>query len=195
MELFLLISLLVVALLLIGIILIQQGKGAEMGASFGAGGSNTLFGAPGAGNFLTKSTTILAILFFVIALSISWVKKNAADEVGIADEAAKLNQAASETTNEPSVNAIPTETNSTATEIPTEVVETISTEIPTGEEVKAAVKAEADKAAESVEQKVEDIKKDVEAKADEVKTDAEKKLEEAKKKAEEEIKEKTDGDK
>ncbi|NVJ64973.1 MAG: preprotein translocase subunit SecG [Gammaproteobacteria bacterium] len=191
MELFLLISLLIVALLLIGIILIQQGKGAEMGASFGAGASNTLFGAPGAGNFLTKSTTILAILFFVIALSISWIKKRTSDEAGIADEAAKLNQTTTEVSTEPSLNAIPAEVDNTATEIPTQAVETISTEIPTGEEVKAA----ADKAVDTVEQKAEEAKKDLADKATEVKTDAEKKLEEAKKKAEEEIKEKTDGDK
>lgn len=196
MELFLLISLLIVALLLIGIILIQQGKGAEMGASFGSGASNTMFGAPGAGNFLTKSTTILAILFFVIALGISYVKKNTSEEAGIADEAAKLNQAATEATTEPGMSAIPTEAVETInTEIPTEAVETISTEIPTADDAKNAakdaVKAEADKAADSVEKKVEDIKKDATKAVDSAKTDAEKKLEEAKKKAEEEVKKAT----
>jgi preprotein translocase subunit SecG len=64
---------LVVAIALVGIILLQQGKGAEMGASFGAGGANTVFGAAGSGNALTKATTILAILFFGIALSISYI--------------------------------------------------------------------------------------------------------------------------
>lgn len=64
---------LVVAIALVGIILIQQGKGAEMGASFGAGGANTVFGAAGSGNALTKTTTILAILFFGIALAISYL--------------------------------------------------------------------------------------------------------------------------
>lgn len=64
---------LVVSIALVGIILLQQGKGAEMGASFGAGGANTVFGAAGSGNVLTKTTTILAILFFAIALSISYL--------------------------------------------------------------------------------------------------------------------------
>jgi len=64
---------LVVAIVLVGIILLQQGKGAEMGASFGAGGANTVFGAAGSGNALTKATTILAILFFAIALGISYL--------------------------------------------------------------------------------------------------------------------------
>ncbi|WP_196138786.1 preprotein translocase subunit SecG [Aliikangiella sp. G2MR2-5] len=72
MEIILIIYL-VVSIALIGIILLQQGKGAEMGASFGAGGANTVFGAAGSGNVLTKTTTILAILFFAIALGISYM--------------------------------------------------------------------------------------------------------------------------
>ncbi|MEP4889668.1 MAG: preprotein translocase subunit SecG [Aliiglaciecola sp.] len=59
---------LVVALMLIGMVLIQQGKGADMGASFGGGGSNTVFGSSGSGNFMTRTTAILATLFFVISL-------------------------------------------------------------------------------------------------------------------------------
>jgi preprotein translocase subunit SecG len=64
----LLIVYLLVALFLIFLILIQQGKGADMGASFGAGSSNTLFGASGSGNFLTKTTTTLATGFFIISI-------------------------------------------------------------------------------------------------------------------------------
>ena len=59
---------LIVALCLIGLVLIQQGKGADMGASFGAGSSATIFGSSGSGNFLTKATTWLAVAFFVISL-------------------------------------------------------------------------------------------------------------------------------
>ena len=58
----------IVALCLIGLVLIQQGKGADMGASFGAGSSATVFGSGGSGNFLTKATTWLAVAFFVISL-------------------------------------------------------------------------------------------------------------------------------
>jgi preprotein translocase subunit SecG len=54
--------------MLVGFVLIQQGKGADMGASFGSGGSNTVFGSTGSGNFLTRTTAILATLFFVISL-------------------------------------------------------------------------------------------------------------------------------
>ncbi|MEE2022744.1 MULTISPECIES: preprotein translocase subunit SecG [Alkalimonas] len=59
---------LLVALSLIGLILIQHGKGADMGAAFGAGASSTVFGSAGKGNFLTKMTTILAVVFFVLSI-------------------------------------------------------------------------------------------------------------------------------
>ena len=67
---------LLVALGLIGLILIQQGKGADMGASFGAGASGTLFGSSGSGNFLTRTTAILAIAFFTLSLVIGNLSAN-----------------------------------------------------------------------------------------------------------------------
>ena len=67
---------LVVALLLIGVILLQQGKGADMGASFGSGSSNTVFGASGAGNFLTRTTWVLLALFFMIALALGYMSSH-----------------------------------------------------------------------------------------------------------------------
>lgn len=81
MESIILVVYLIVSIGLIGIILLQQGKGAEMGASFGAGGANTVFGSAGSGNVLTKTTTILAILFFAIALSISYFNSEPANVV------------------------------------------------------------------------------------------------------------------
>ncbi|GLP97072.1 preprotein translocase subunit SecG [Paraferrimonas sedimenticola] len=67
---------LLVALALIGLVLIQQGKGADMGASFGAGASGTLFGSSGSGNFLTRATSIMAITFFVLSLLIGRMSAN-----------------------------------------------------------------------------------------------------------------------
>ncbi|GAA4495978.1 preprotein translocase subunit SecG [Pseudaeromonas paramecii] len=64
----LLVLYLLISLALIGLVLIQHGKGAGMGASFGAGASNTVFGSAGSGNFLTRTTAILAAVFFVISL-------------------------------------------------------------------------------------------------------------------------------
>jgi len=63
----------IVAILLIIVILLQSGKGSELGISIGAGASQTLFGGAGAGNFLTKTTAILATIFFVNAFIIGMV--------------------------------------------------------------------------------------------------------------------------
>ena len=67
---------LIVAIALVGLVLIQQGKGSDMGASFGAGASATLFGSSGAGNVLTRSTAILATLFFVISIFLGSLTAN-----------------------------------------------------------------------------------------------------------------------
>ena len=61
----LLVVFLIVAIGLVGLIMLQQGKGADMGASFGAGASATLFGSSGSGNFMTRMTALLATLFFI----------------------------------------------------------------------------------------------------------------------------------
>ena len=66
---FLMIAFLVVAIILVGSIMIQQGKGADMGASFGAGASNTVFGSSGSGNFY-RTTAVLAVVFFVLSLAL-----------------------------------------------------------------------------------------------------------------------------
>ena len=74
-----------IALAIIGLILLQQGKGAEMGASFGAGSSQTMFGAAGGGNVLTKATALLAAMFFVTSFALALVAKNHAGQaVGVA---------------------------------------------------------------------------------------------------------------
>jgi len=61
-----------IAIAMIALILMQRGAGAQAGSGFGAGASATVFGARGAGNFLSKSTKWLAITFFVIALFMGW---------------------------------------------------------------------------------------------------------------------------
>ena len=68
---FLIISYLIIAVIIVALVLIQRGKGADMGSSFGAGASATLFGSSGSWNFLTRATTLLGILFFVISILLS----------------------------------------------------------------------------------------------------------------------------
>ncbi|MEW8032209.1 MAG: preprotein translocase subunit SecG, partial [Candidatus Thiodiazotropha endolucinida] len=57
---------------LVGLILIQHGKGADMGAAFGSGASGTVFGAKGSASFLTRTTALLATLFFVTSRAIAY---------------------------------------------------------------------------------------------------------------------------
>ncbi|HAL38784.1 MAG TPA: preprotein translocase subunit SecG [Polaromonas sp.] len=60
------------ALAMIGLILVQHGKGADMGAAFGSGGSGSLFGASGSANFLSHTTAVLAAIFFVCTLALAY---------------------------------------------------------------------------------------------------------------------------
>ena len=60
------------ALAIIALVLLQQGKGADAGAAFGAGGSGTVFGARGAASFLTRTTAALAVVFFLTSLGLAW---------------------------------------------------------------------------------------------------------------------------
>lgn len=69
----------VAAIAITGLVLIQQGKGADMGASFGSGASQTIFGSSGSGNVLTKSTSIMAVVFFVTSLGLAVVARQQAN--------------------------------------------------------------------------------------------------------------------
>ena len=62
-----------VALAIIGLVLLQHGKGADMGSGFGGGASGSLFGATGSANFLSRTTGILATIFFVLSLVLAYV--------------------------------------------------------------------------------------------------------------------------
>ncbi len=68
---------------LIVLILMQHGKGADAGAAFGSGASATVFGARGSGNFLTRATTIIAVLFFIVCLSLAYISSNRAAPDGV----------------------------------------------------------------------------------------------------------------
>ena len=64
------------ALVIIGLILLQQGKGAAAGASFGSGASQTVFGSDGSGSFFTRATAIFATIFFCTSLGLAVIAKN-----------------------------------------------------------------------------------------------------------------------
>ncbi len=79
METFILVVHVLIAIIMVILILLQQGKGADAGASFGAGTSGTVFGGAGAAGFLTKFTTVLALLFFITSLALAVFARQAAD--------------------------------------------------------------------------------------------------------------------
>lgn len=64
---------LLAALVMIGLVLVQHGKGADMGASFGSGSSGSLFGATGSANFLSRTTAVCATVFFVCTLALAYL--------------------------------------------------------------------------------------------------------------------------
>ena len=66
------------ALVMIGLVLIQHGKGADMGASFGSGASGSLFGATGSANFMSRSTAVCAAIFFACTLALAYFSNDRA---------------------------------------------------------------------------------------------------------------------
>ena len=64
------------AISVIGLVLVQHGKGADMGAAFGSGASGSLFGSTGSANFLSRTTAVLAAVFFVTSLALAYIASN-----------------------------------------------------------------------------------------------------------------------
>jgi preprotein translocase subunit SecG len=70
------------ALAIIGIVLLQHGKGADMGSGFGGGASGSLFGATGSANFLSRATAVLATVFFITSLGLAYLATNKPRDAG-----------------------------------------------------------------------------------------------------------------
>lgn len=113
----LLIIQLIISIAIIGLVLIQHGKGADAGAAFGSGASGTVFGSRGSGNFLSRTTAILAALFFANCLALAWIVAHQPEKTSLlnGDIPAKTAPASSpESTQAPS----------TADEIPADAADT-----------------------------------------------------------------------
>lgn len=65
----------ITAIIIVVLILLQKGKGADMGSAFGAGASGTMFGSKGSANFLSRSTAVLATIFFITSLTLAYLNK------------------------------------------------------------------------------------------------------------------------
>ncbi|MFA6922417.1 MAG: preprotein translocase subunit SecG [Gallionella sp.] len=77
---------LVTAIILCGLVLVQHGKGADMGAAFGTGSAGSLFGSGGSANFLSRSTAVAAAVFFVTSLSLTYLYSHPAEQQGVMDK-------------------------------------------------------------------------------------------------------------
>ncbi len=89
------------AIVLIGLVLMQHGKGADMGAAFGTGSAGSLFGSSGSANFLSRSTAVAATAFFITSLSLTYLYSHPAQQQGVMD---KVNTSTTTNTSAPAGN-------------------------------------------------------------------------------------------
>lgn len=83
MEIFVLVVHVLAALTIIGLVLLQHGKGADVGAAFGSGVSGSVFGATGSANFLSRATAIMALIFFLTSLGLTYFSSSKSDTRGV----------------------------------------------------------------------------------------------------------------
>ena len=104
---FLVVLHIMVCLILVVVVLLQRGKGGDVGAALGGGGSNSVFGSRGAGNFLTKLTTGSAVIFMMTSLSLAYLGNQASNPLDLGDDVIELETPSdSETDTAPSAGAL-----------------------------------------------------------------------------------------
>jgi preprotein translocase subunit SecG len=103
----------IAAVVLIVLVLLQHGKGADMGAAFGTGSAGSLFGSSGSANFLSRSTAVAATMFFITSLSLTYLYSHTAKQQGVMD---KVSPATTQTT--PVAPAVDPANDSKSKEIP-----------------------------------------------------------------------------
>jgi preprotein translocase subunit SecG len=94
-----------VAVAIIGLVLLQHGKGADMGAAFGSGGSQTLFGSRGSANFLSRTTAVLAAVFFATSMLLAYLYSQASAPTSVTEQPAVVAPAAPEVPEAPAETA------------------------------------------------------------------------------------------
>jgi preprotein translocase subunit SecG len=108
-----------VALVIIGLVLMQHGKGADMGAAFGSGASGSLFGATGSANFMSRTTGVLAAVFFATSLSLAYVASSKPKTTGsVMQETVQSQPASTPAPAGAESPAVPADAGSRAKEIP-----------------------------------------------------------------------------
>ena len=123
MEILLLIFHVLVGIAVCGLVLLQHGKGADMGAAFGSGSAGSLFGASGSANFLSRTTAILATIFFLTSLGLTYLGSTRTESKGVIERTKDLpvqkkDGPQSAPVPDVPVPAAPTESGSKASEVP-----------------------------------------------------------------------------
>lgn len=104
---------------IIGLVLVQHGKGADMGAAFGSGASGSLFGSAGSANFLSRTTAVLAAVFFVTSLSLAFIASNKPKTTGsVMQDAVQSQPLSAPGSSSADKAAIPAESGSKTKDIP-----------------------------------------------------------------------------
>lgn len=98
---------LILAVFIIGLVLLQKGKGAEAGTGFGAGASGTVFGSRGSANFLSRSTAVLVALFFATSLTLAYLAGHRAPPSSLLDQVPANTTVPAPTTTQPAPSATP----------------------------------------------------------------------------------------
>ena len=114
---------LLAAVAIVALVLLQQGKGADAGAAFGAGGSGTVFGARGAASFLTRGTAVLALVFFLTSLGLAWLASQQVERRSVVERT----EAAVESERAP---ASPADVPGSASDVP--AADVLSDDVPEG---------------------------------------------------------------
>ena len=96
-----------IAILIVALILIQKGKGADMGSAFGSGASGTIFGAKGSANFLSRTTAVLATIFFLTSLTLAYVNKGTVKTESVLDQIQTVEPVDDETNKSKTLPSIP----------------------------------------------------------------------------------------
>lgn len=108
----------VVSVALIALILLQQGKGAEAGAAFGSGASGTVFGSRGSASFLTRTTALLATMFFVLSLSLAYLSNQQVEPTSVLEKVQQQETPPSETVPAADVPAVEKEPAAPTSDVP-----------------------------------------------------------------------------
>ncbi len=86
MEIFIWVVHVIATTVLIGLVLMQHGKGADMGAAFGTGSAGSIFGSSGSANFLSRSTAVATGVFFITSMSLTYIYANQSQSRGVMDK-------------------------------------------------------------------------------------------------------------